>query len=316
MGAISLSVYSSYIEVTLAFVTNGYKVRRSFTSSLDQAITILTVAGEVSFIDEGLTHSLDPSIAIIPESPVRHWPYTYWLTESDGVTIEDGPYTVKLTEHKVIHERKHSSPKVDGWRECPLCAWLYEKTVYRKGWTPSHQLGENWLPAAIDQTLWTITDEKYFDYGTYPQYGYEDGRRRPGVVLLNPGGTITYPAFPDTGSGVLKTWWYLPATPSGEDHEALVKRGMLATTTHTLGDKRGWQVRTQNFGWTPSTELIIENNSSKSNLMYGGGQIYTRDELAGFVSTDATNTGIKTVGGIMWLCPDCYSGMRRRRPWD
>ena len=86
--------------------------------------------------------------------------------------------------------------------------------------------------------------------------------------------------------------------------------------------KLGWNRLHATCTWNaqdPISMMTSINYEVVGALIYGGVQLTTatgRDAEMSILPHRSSGLGVYTTGGMMDLCPTCYSGLRRRAPWE
>ena len=168
---------------------------------------------------------------------------------------------------------------------------------------------------------------------------YGGGHRYAGVpCILNtaqPGGYIDLGNPPGTNppfgyDGYLIIWvWRGDDVPADEPVDLKLKAMQVTGSDYIETPiaremSKGWHRIWKEFNWDGvKGKLRISITGGTSSYLpqyilfgFGGAQIVSAEPEMASLPDRKTALGEYTIGGMMDLCPDCYSGLRRRVPWD
>lgn len=124
------------------------------------------------------------------------------------------------------------------------------------------------------------------------------------------------------GTGTLIAWVYKPAETSGGAF--IGWQGDSALLQVNIDDMTlGWNKLFAEGAWDGVDPIILgvvgDSSSSTGQIILGGAQLTTETGEVAKLSClphRSSGLGVYTTGGMMNLCPPCYSGLRRRVPWE
>lgn len=309
----TITCASDYIQIDTVEST-GYTLYRSFTNDSDYADAMTK---ELSSIDQ-----------FIDISVVQRWTYHYWLEILGSYTyIGSG----RLTQ-PVLYGRRGAQKKfpLDRTVECPLCGFEAKKRVMKRGYVKPHITGENYLPNSAAPEKWTYTVyPEYYDINAYyqwndiektvvfPHWEKEFGYWQPGVPIFKVSSVVTIgtPSASKTGYIILHLY-------SLADYPLTIYiLNPAATLTLSSVDlSLGWNRVVGELSWVSTSSLKVWLSLSGAPgvpyVGFGGAQLVTREPELASLPDRETGSGDYTTGGLMDLCPKCYSGLRRRVPWE
>jgi len=285
---------------------------------------------DVNFAD--IIHSFSiaddlPAGSVYDTSCVQRWTYYYWIgTLGDPISIG----SARMMQHKVFG-KKGSKKQYTQQRtvECPLCGFEYKKSKLKRGYVKTHVTGENYLPNAAAPENWTHTvGPTRFDANSYfqlhdieqtlvfPQFEKDFGYYYPGVPYLTLSDVITIgsPSAGGTGYAIFYVYFSQINTASFRVMQPSAV-ATVATDTYQIG----WhKIISPSFKWdTTSMDLWISLGlTATPSCAFGGMQLVINNPELSTLPDRLTGIGEYTTGGMMDLCPDCHSGLRRRVPWE
>jgi hypothetical protein len=237
---------------------------------------------------------------------------------------------------------------------CDLCGFKVRRNALRRGYVRSHVTGINYLPEAAAPENWTypVRDPDWFDANTINWFSYDE--TDPAFVFpqiekdsdyRTPPGHYRYPGCPRftvttanqpavqfgvpsaawaVSGGYLIVWVYILDATNLEMYA--VQTGpplvvLLGNTDLSSLGANAWHKLIYETTWDTSDNVGIafENSvavTGNPTIVFGGAQLTSGDPEIACLPHRSSGLGAYTTGGMMELCPDCYSGLRRRVPWE
>jgi hypothetical protein len=254
---------------------------------------------------------------------------------------------MQLKQYKLRGQRSPGRKRtLDYDVECPLCGFNVRRNVLRRGYVKPFVSGENYLPNGAAPENWTVTSpvSYYWDANVFasryratgdgapdeadhvfyfPQLDKSSDNRIPpgqnywpGIVYARLISTnylqVAFGNPTDTFSGYCTMWVY-----ATEGSLAITTPTGAAYTSNVL--PKGWHRFTFAQDFSTGTSFYIKMTYSGDNqagIGFGGAMATTTNDPTATLPHRSSALGSYTTGGMMPLCPSCYSGLRRRVPWE
>ena len=335
--AVTTEEYSDYINLAITGLSGStqYSVRISpwgDVNKRDIYWTFITGASETS-----------KDIPIY--SCLQGHTYTWYLVDVVNTPIADG--TMRLKQPKLFGSRSPGRKRtLNYYVECELCGFKEKRNVLRRGYVKPHVTGVNYLPNGAAPENWTVGSPLSYDWdanvsasnwrakGTsepehseipffFPQIDKSPDFRTPpgqnhwpGIIHWTPVNsnwlTVTFGNPTSTFAGYCVVWLY-------------AFRGSISITTPTGLEfespelTQGWHrfsfPQSFNTGVSFYTKITY-SGSQQGRMGFGGAMAIPTNDITLTLPHRSSAVGQYTTGGMMNLCPDCYSGLRRRVPWE
>lgn len=334
-NSLTLDAYADHILVSVDSLTATYLIKRAVTSDIAHSDIIYSTAGVVAYEDDTV---------------VQGHPYTYWITQADGSTIVTGPLTSRLFQAKLIGRGGglKGSKRNKSWDydvECPLCGCSVRRNTLRRGYVRPHPTGENYLPNAAAPENWTYganapvvhdinVSGDYYNEGypyVFPQIEKDSdwrtppGQNRwPGIPQIwtgwNTGNTLTIGTPTALVTGTIICWIYVQ--PGSGSKTVQIKQAAEVLLTVDLENlAQGWNRVTSACTATNAAAVYMTPvyvAGTQRYFLFGGAQLTSKIGHEADIEVlphRSSAAGVYTTGGMMDLCTECYSGLRKRVPW-
>ena len=347
--SLTFEKYADYLKVwsvDASVTADGtYSIRKSFTDDVDYSDQLFSQA---RVIGQAINWGLED------RSLVQGHTYFYWVYFDYGGVGESllDSGSARLTQHILFGRGGglKGAKRQRTWDydvECPLCGKNCRRNLLRRGYVRPHTSGINYLPNAAAPENWTWDVNPYrFDANVvggsieteaivFPQIEKDSDLRSPpgqnrwpGVPIVLIGtpqifATVGTPAT--AGSGTCIAWFYVPvggtnfATPRTPNIQVIQDVNTIINLTKLLD--AGWHRMSAEYTWDNVNPIKIEQKGfadDTGGIGYGGVMLTTatgRDAEIATLPHRSSGSGVYTTGGMMDLCPECYSGLRKRVPW-
>jgi hypothetical protein len=347
---ITLVEYADYINITVDSITNLYRLRKSFTNDIAYADTLYQERGAAitSWDDRSNVPGhiyyywiTEDNRSTIVSGPIAGKLKQYKLIGRGG-GARGGKQKRRSWDYDVMCDL--CGFKV---RRNVLRRGYIGSHVTGVNYLPNAIASENWTytdrkPFYYDANVWEWWGN--FSGNTpptdYPQNAFVFPQLEKDSDYRTPPGHYRYPGTP---LFYVETSWYAPniGTPSaawaiaggyliiwvylvtaGAVYMKVTQGGAPVVDSVNISDLAtpGWNKLIYEITWTNASDITVHFGyggapAVQPLIVFGGAQLTTGDPTIACLPHRSSGLGVYTTGGMMELCPDCYSGLRRRVPW-
>jgi hypothetical protein len=279
---------------------------------------------------------------------VQEWAYDYIIAD-DLPSVVASATGGKLFQAKAYGRREgaggHTKRTITYKIECELCGFKYPRNVFRRGYVKPHVVAENYVTnsAAPENWEWAAAP-LYYDINAYFQANSIEHTvcfpqiEKPLEKGSRYGGGMWYPGVPcEKITGADFKFVEVGTTQAAKSGYAIVwiyhleGTRLTVSVRHNTGSwvtigavnmndmSQGWHRAYFECSWNASVDIGVRfsrHPAEEPIFGFGGVQLVENNVETACLPDRATGVGEYTTGGMMDLCPDCYSGLRRRVPWE